>query len=400
MEGSSTLCEREETCSVCLGRELEEVISLPRFPFTGIYCSDQTKLPDPIYAGLDQALMRCPDCGHAQLKSVIHPELVYNNTYAHRGSMSPLSKQGNEFFAQFLEKIFSKKIFRRIVDIGCNDGFLLKQLEEKGQKLFGIDPIWAGKDHSISPKISIVGGFVEKVDLRGILNEEDCLVVSAHTFEHIAHPREVLETLLRNARPNTVFVIEVPCFDTLVYTRRFDQIFHQHLQYFSQASLLRLVEELGCSYIAHTFNRSLWGGTLLFAFTNSPKINPAKEFSKIHQNEIKNNYSQFRHSLEILAQAIAEKPNEPFYGFGAAQMVPSLVYHVPGQLREIGQILDDSVERQGLSYPYLPFKIVSPNRVDVKEANVVITALDSARPILERLIKLRPKHIFIPLQII
>lgn len=396
----TVFCKEEKKCSVCRATHLEEVISLPKFPFTGIYCSDKTKLHDYIYEGIDQGLMHCPDCGHAQLKSVISPELVYDNTYTHRGSISPIAKQGNEFFAQFLETIFPKKIFRRIVDIGCNDGFLLKQLEKKGEKLFGIDPIWTGRDHSISSKISIVGGFIEEVDLHEMLNTDECLVVSAHTFEHIANPRQVFESLLSQARPNTVFIIEVPSFDTLVHTRRFDQIFHQHLQYFSQASLFRLIRELNCRYISHTFNYSMWGGTMLFAFTNSSKGNHEENFDKINNKQIKANYRTFCNSLKDLSETLAKITHEKFYGFGAAQMVPSLVYHIPNQLREMDQIIDDNTERQGLKYPHLPFKIVSPKQVNLEDANVVITALDSARPILERLIKLKARRILIPSQII
>lgn len=400
MTSHLTLCKREESCSVCMGKKLEEVISLPKFPFTGIYCSDKSKLHDYIYEGIDQGLMWCPNCGHAQLKSVISPELVYNNTYTHRGSISPIAKQGNEFFAQFLETIFPQKIFRRIIDVGCNDGFLLKQIEKKGDKLFGIDPIWAGKNHSISSKISIIGGFIEEVDLHEMLNENDCLVVSAHTFEHIANPRQVLETLLSKARSDTIFIIEVPSFDTLVHTRRFDQIFHQHLQYFSQASLFRLIHELNCRYIAHTFNYSMWGGTMLFAFTNSSERKCEEKFEKISNVRIRDGYRIFCNSLKELSITLSEKSNEKFYGFGAAQMVPSLVYHIPDQLKEMDQILDDNIERQGLKYPHLPFKIISPMQVNLEDANVVITALDSARPILERLIKLKARRILIPSQII
>lgn len=400
MSQEGVFCKREEKCNVCLGERLEEVVFLPKFPFTGIYCSKETKLHDFIYTGVDQGLMCCPDCGHAQLKAVIDPQLVYDNTYTHRGSISPIAKQGNEFFAGFIERLFPGKVFRRIIDIGCNDGFLLRQLEEKGKELIGIDPIWVGKNHSLSEKISVVGGFVEEVDLPNILNADDSLIVSAHTFEHIANPRNVFQSLLSHARPNTTFVVEVPSFDTLVSNRRFDQVFHQHLQYFSQASVLRLINELNCRYIAHAFNYSMWGGTMLFAFTNGSKGIKNEKYEKIDSEKVRESYKKFCNSLIEVAETIAKTPGEKFYGFGAAQMVPSLVYHVPNQLKGIHEILDDNPHRQGLKYPHLPFLIVSPKQVDLEKANVVITALDSARPILERLIKLKAKRILIPTQII
>lgn len=382
-------------CAICR-KVPHECEALPGFPFTGIYCDENARVSDFLQRGVDQGLMLCLSCGHAQLKHVVNPRLVYDNTYTHRGSLSPIARQGNLFFSAFIERLCPGKKFKRILDVGCNDGYLLKQLEVKADFLLGIDPIWIGKSFSPTPKIRLVGGFVEEIDLKQELGGHPDLVVSAHAFEHIENPRKVLEGIIAQAAPEALFVIEVPSFDTLIKNYRFDQVFHQHIQYFSLASFSKLIEVLGCSYVAHTFNYAMWGGTMLFAFQK--KSGSSASFEKISKQRVIASLQVFRNSLARLSESLLESTN--VYGFGAAQMLPSLTYHVPNRLAPMKMIADDNVQRHQLKYPGFHFSIVPPQTVDFEGADVVITALDSARQILSRLIQLNPKRILLPIHVV
>ena len=345
-------------------------------------------------------LILCEDCKLLQLKHTAPSSELYTNNYGYRSSISGTIKSNLEEISQEALALVNLKQNDVIVDIGCNDGYLLRLLEEKGGALLGVDPIWTGKSRQLSQKISVQGGFIEKVDFRQAMSQEPDLVVSAHTFEHLEQPKEVLQSVVSRVQDNTLFVIEVPSFDTLVYNHRFDQVFHQHIQYFSLASFYHMVQDLGCSYLAHRFNYSMWGGTMLFAFQKTGVSEKLKDFVKHTANSIIASYESFIAQLRQLQETIRASPAKKIYGFGAAQMLPSLVYHIPGQLSQVQEILDDNIDRQGLMYPSLPFVIANPNTVDVANADVVITALDSARPILSRLMSLGVKRILHPLNLI
>ncbi|MBI3315547.1 MAG: hypothetical protein HYZ87_01045, partial [Candidatus Omnitrophica bacterium] len=120
---SSVSIALKTSCSVCRGGRLEKVLDLPEFPLTGIYvekpCPD--RFPD-----FDQSLMLCPDCGHAQLSRVVDPDYLYVKTYSHRSSESPISIQGNDFFLGFLDRISDHRRFKSVLEVGCNDLYLLK----------------------------------------------------------------------------------------------------------------------------------------------------------------------------------------------------------------------------------------------------------------------------------
>ena len=115
---NDSFCRIVNHCNVCEKQGLVQVISLPNLPFTGIYCSKESNFPDFIYRGVNQALMACPYCGHAQLQSIIPPSCIYDHTYTHRGSASAIARKGNEFFADFLQSLLPNRVFKQILDIG------------------------------------------------------------------------------------------------------------------------------------------------------------------------------------------------------------------------------------------------------------------------------------------
>jgi hypothetical protein len=147
-------------CSACGGTTLVPVMDLPSFPLTGIYLQDQAEED----TNIDQGLTICEECGHAQLLYSIAPDYIYDQTYTHRSSTSPLATKGNDFFIEFLDRVTEGRTFKKIVEIGCNDLYLLKKIKNKGERLLGVDPIWRDKDHEINHKIKVVGKFVEEVD--------------------------------------------------------------------------------------------------------------------------------------------------------------------------------------------------------------------------------------------
>ena len=138
---------KKQECSICRNKDLHVILNMPGFPFTGIYLKSSD---NPRYKGVDQNLLFCPKCGHAQLQNILDHNLVYDNTYIHRSSASEISRRGNDFFQRYLEKICAGSIFKRILEIGCNDFYLLKKIDNIGDKLFGLDPVWK----TLSPKIS------------------------------------------------------------------------------------------------------------------------------------------------------------------------------------------------------------------------------------------------------
>ncbi len=381
-------------CAVCEKKLLEEIFSLPKLPLTGRFSrKPMTKMP----SGINQTLLYCASCGHIQLAHQVEPEVLYDDTYYFRTSASTKAKAGTEFFLSSLTQILGERNFNCALDVGCNDLYLLERLKGCTKVRVGIDPIWK-KKKTTSNDIMVIGGTVEEIDLKTVLPQAPELIVCRHTLEHIAQAKQVLEKLFSAAKSGAVFCFEVPGFDVLLERFRFDQVFHEHLNYFSLAAFQRLIEEVGGEYLGHRENRHDWGA-LFIAFRKKKAPTRAKTKSRYALKEIQQRYTVFQNFMRTTADTL-ERLHGEVYGFGAAQMLPVLAYHLKTDFSQFKSVLDDDPAKEGLFYWNLPLEIQSSGEVKLFDASIVLTALDNAQPILSKLMQNRPKNIIVPMLMI
>jgi hypothetical protein len=388
---------QRRSCSACGDQALEQVVDLPRLPLTGIFVLPGERSS---YSDFDQGLMRCTSCGHGQLRESISPTYLYQDTYTHRSSLSPISRNGNDFFLKYVEETIGDRNFDCIAEIGCNDLYLLKKLAHRGRALVGFDPIW--KDHHPEPgeTIAVHGKYIEEIDPAGDMPDRPDLILSINTLEHVDDPLESLRPIFEHAKPGAIFMVEVPSLDTLLLTGRFDQLFHQHLNYFSVTSMRRMIEALGGEYLSHCYNYQYWLGTFLFAFRKPDKADADSAKppvpAPVSREAILSGYASYQRAMASLGESLQRliRSGAPAIGFGAAQMVPVLAYHMKTDFAELQFILDDNPDKKGRTYPSIVTLIdYAPDYQSLADYAVLITALDSARPILERLKNLSARYI-------
>lgn len=102
--------------------------------------------------GTNQQLLICTKCGHTQLAGQLAISEVYGDSYSFRTSVSATARRGTSFLLAMLDEIAAGKHFNCAIDIGCNDLYLLKQLEGRAKVWVGIDPLWASKEEQSDPQ--------------------------------------------------------------------------------------------------------------------------------------------------------------------------------------------------------------------------------------------------------
>lgn len=384
-----------ERCAVCES-QLVAAIDLPKLPLTDSYCSEPVANPLP---GIDQRLIYCQSCGHGQLESLVSPLILYGSNYCFRASASATARKGTDFFLSVLDEIEPGRKFRCVLDVGCNDLYLLDRLAPRAEQRIGIDPIWKGRESECTDKsLFLIGDYFEELDLSGLPVKPD-IVVCRHTLEHILDPVSVLRTLLEIGSKDTIYLFEFPGFDGLLRRLRFDQVFHQHAHYFTTQSFLKLLDVVGGRYLIHRENFHDWGSTV-FAFMrrNGP---PGDETRLVLDtwslDDIDKRYQLFRKQMTTCCEILDLYSNGPIYGYGASQMLPVLAYHMGTNFSELSAILDDDPSKDGIGYWNLPVGVTLSNRVDdLAESAVLITAIDNVQPIMTKLLVRRPKHILFP----
>lgn len=387
-------------CMICGSTSLEEVINLPNLPLTELYV--ETKADDGL-ALADQSLAFCPQCSHAQLMNVVDTKLQYGDTatYFFRTSQSATGRKTAQFFCEFLDSIASGQRFKTVVEVGCNDLYLLGLLQGRADRLIGIDPIL--KDiapDTLDERIETIGEFFENVELDIIPD----VVICKDVLEHVSNPRSFTEKIVAKASEKTLFVFQYPILETILSEVRFDQVFHQHLNYFSMQSTEYMLRELGCHIVGHTINHDHWGAGII-AFKKGPKpLEEKQEWETITSRKIVGRYDMFRNGMEQTARFLDLWSGEKVYGYGAGLMLAILSYHLGNDLSSLECVVDDDVKKNGLFYMNLPVQIRHSSEVhDLHEANVLLTAISSkinVRQILVKLLALSPHRIIYPLSTI
>ena len=381
---------------MCYGHKALPIISLPNLPLTDSYA--MSPIIDPIM-GVDQQLLYCESCGHGQLESFIAPSTLYGSNYCFRTSDSATARKGTEFFLTVLNEVAPQRNFRCVLDLGCNDLFLLDLLSDRATHRVGIDPVWMGRENERNDKdVQLFGMNFDDVDL-SLLPEKPDLIICRHTLEHIINPIEVVESLMKNAADDAIFIFEIPGFDGLIQRFRFDQIFHQHAQYFSLASFAKMLNIIGGKYLLHRYNFHDWGA-MAIAFT---KGLPIKELDVKYWTceDITRKYEIFKNQMQIAGTLLKQSISSATYGYGAAQMLPIIGYHMGTDFSELIAIIDDDDSKDGIGYWNLPVKVVSGKKIGkLTDAVILITAIDNVKPIMTRLLADRPRQIILPLTII
>jgi SAM-dependent methyltransferase len=389
------LVKKRVTCSVCGSDSLIALVELSKLPLTGLFIDQK---PTEILKGYDQRLLFCGECGHGQLGNILTPDLIYDESYGFRTSSSNTARKGTAFFIRCLDELIPHRQFQGILDLGCNDLYLLDQIKQRSRARIGIDPVWRGKEAECpDQEIKVLGATIEEIDPAELTRTPVDLVLCRHTLEHIDEPRTVLEKLVSISSEDALFLFEVPGFEALVARYRFDQVFHQHLQYFSLSSFRRLITELNLHYRGSWSNYHDWGA-MIVAFSKRPggedRHLPAL---KPDFDYIRRQYGIFEKQMALTGDMLSSPGNQPLYGYGAAQMLPVLAYHLKSDLSMLQAILDDDPGKNNWYYQNLPLLIQNPAIVqDFSTVSVLVTAFDNAAPILNKLLNNRPKHLILP----
>ena len=372
-------------CSICSSNNLKELLDLPSLPLTGLYfpTKEQALSSDSYY---DQGLNMCKVCGHVQLRNAIDPAKVYDETYTHRSSGSPISKSGNDFLFNYLKTKFNINSETKLLEVGCNDGYLLEKTSLKTKSAIGIDPIWIKNTPPKSDSYQIVGGYASEVQSKIPPKYSPNFVVSAHTFEHTVSLFDELKFVVDFADEGSDFVIEMPSFDTLLRLRRFDQVFHQHIQYISESSISALVNRLKCTLIDIQYNYNYWGGTVIFSFKKGLHKDHNFLIKKINSlSSIEKGISDFNLYRNLLSRQVSF--HEKIYYLGAAQMLPILHYHLKSEIPNIEAIFDDNKLRIGKFLPSLDKDIIPLAEIKKEEffsSGLIVGAVDSGKALISR----------------
>ena len=227
------------TCRVCLCNEAVEVLDLGSTPLANelvdnIPCEAQTY---PL------SIEWCPQCLNIQLSYCVSSQDLYKNYFY----VTPKSASLQNHYSQLLRFLQENRYLNKdthLLEIGSNSGELLQFFQRSVASVLGVDPAENIAEIANARGIRTEADFFNASSAKSLskkVGPQD-LIIARHCFAHNENPGEMVEGVCEILSDNGYFVIENAYAVDTVEQNEFDQVYHEHMYYYSLHSLQALLE--------------------------------------------------------------------------------------------------------------------------------------------------------------
>jgi nucleoside-diphosphate-sugar epimerase len=325
----------------------------------------------------------CPKCHNCQLSVAVDPKKMFSNYLYTSSTSSSFRNHFIEAAKSYVKQLKLKPKKSYIIDIGSNDGVALKPFKDLGyKKILGIEPAKNLAKLANKNKIKTFNGFFESKNLKKIKKNAD-LILASNVFAHSDKLKEMAECMSKLLSKNGTIIIEVQYLLNTLKDLTFDNIYHEHYNYWSLTSLINFFKQLDLTiYKAEKINTH--GGSIRIYIKKSKKIKIEMSVKKLLKEEdnfgIKNfeTYQIFGNKINKLKENVVKninklkEKNKIIIGFGApAKATTALNFF--GITNQINFIIEDNKLKHNKFIPGV--KILIKDKKTVKEKNATILVL-------------------------
>ncbi|WP_158890368.1 class I SAM-dependent methyltransferase [Amycolatopsis anabasis] len=193
----------------------------------------------------------CESCTMVQLMEEVPREAMFHESY-------PYLSSGSAFMRTHFEELAKRFLTTEltgadpfIVELGCNDGVMLKVIAEAGVRHLGVEPSGGVADLAAAKGVQVRKDFFEEstaTDIRAKQGPAD-VIYAANTLCHIPYMGSILAGVTKLLGPNGVFVFEDPYLGDIVERNSFDQIYDEHFYFFTARSVQEMAARNGLELV-------------------------------------------------------------------------------------------------------------------------------------------------------
>ena len=326
----------------------------------------------------------CDKCHNCQLSVSVDPKKMFSN-YLYTSSTSKIFR---EHFIDAAKK-YSKELRLNkhksyIIDIGSNDGIALKPFKNLGfKKLLGIEPAKNLAKLANKNKIKTFNGFLEKKNLKKIKKNAD-LILASNVFAHSDKLKEMAECMFNLLSKKGTIIIEVQYLMNTLKDLTFDNIYHEHYNYWSLTSLVNFFNKFGAK-IFKAERVETHGGSIRVYIKKGKNIKIDKSVKKMLNEEEKfgikkfKTYQEFGKKVYKIRENVRKnikklkKGNGLLIGYGApAKATTALNFF--GISKEISFIVEDNKLKHNKFIPGVKIPIKNKKSIKSRKNTLLVLA--------------------------
>ena len=316
-------------CRSCGSTDLTPILSLGlQYPSNFIELNSISDKKEQI--PLELIFCEKKDCGLLQLKHTASRESLYKE-YWFRSGLNEKMVDALKDITKSVEKRISLSENDIVLDIGCNDGTLLRSYQSK-VRLVGFEPASNLMNEASKDTDLIINNFFSFFEfVQHFPNERIKAITSIAMFYDLEDPNSFVSDIVNCLDQDGIWVIQMAYLIPMLELNAFDNIVHEHLEYWSLKSVKRLLEEYGLEIFDVELNDVYGGSFRLFVKTKkNNKINiqnSVDEFLKKEDEfglEKKETYLDFANRVNSLKNKLNDFIKEEIsngksiYAYGAS----------------------------------------------------------------------------------
>jgi novobiocin biosynthesis protein NovU/D-mycarose 3-C-methyltransferase len=375
---------KRTTCSACGHTDLDEFLDLGMSPIADAY----TATPDEASPTYPLQVAVCAKCRLVQLLEVVDHTILFGTGYSFYSSASPpLSAYHARYAADVLTR-HGDLAARGVVEVGCNDGDMLRHFTAAGHRALGVDPaagpVEVARSRDLDVRIRPFSLAFAK-DLRDSLGPRG-LIVANHVLAHVEDVFDVLAGVANLLADDGVAMVEVQYLPDLLVNNAFDLVYHEHRNFFSLTSLEQAALRHGLNIVdAELTDRQ--GGSLRVTIAKQPRPNDTVD--RLRTSEA---WLDSFCAYEAM-QGRAERIRDRLRDLVSAQPGITAVYGAPAKATtllnfceltaaDLSWCVDSTPAKQGRHIPGTGIPIVAPDFMGA--ATYVLAAWNYTSDIMQR----------------
>ena len=296
----------------------------------------------------------CIQCSNSQLSVVVPPQKMFDE-YLY---LSSTSQQFQDHFIKLANELKTDLNLKRnsvVVDIGSNDGIFLKPLNKLGLKAIGVEPAKNVAKIANSRKLTTLSEYFEKKTVSKIINKfgKADIVTAFNVFAHNDGLKEMLENIQALLKPSGEFIFEVQYILRTIKDLTFDNIYHEHVNYWCFLSILDFFKDSDLKIYKVKEVDTHGGSIRVYATKNKNKrlhksVNEFIELEKKNKLDKLDTYFKFASEVKKIKHESIEninkivQQNKQIIGYGAPAKATTVLNYFGINDNHFQYVLDDS----------------------------------------------------------
>jgi len=352
-------------CRICDGDELQRVVDLGHQPWCNNFLTHEQIGKEPRYP---LRVVYCHGCHASQLDFTVKKEVMFGDHTYLSGMTRSLSEHFKRIASDVDQRFFAGAARKSVLDIGSNDGTQLKHFQVLGYDVLGVESSKTTARIASDAGVPTLNAFFNLQTMRDIGRRFD-VFNAAGVFFHLEELHSVCEAIREGLTKDGVFVVQFLYMRSIMENLAFDQIYHEHLLYYTLETIEELLQRHGLQ-LFDAYLAPIHGGSII-GYVGHRGVRPASDrLIQMRGEELLSGCNSLRayrefeqrirrmkeENLQYLRNARAG--GKRVFGFGAPVKGNTLLNYFGASTDLIECLVEKNELRRGLFSPGMHIPIV------------------------------------------